>query len=305
MLDAHILHLHGDQVAVPLGFVDDQAGMLRVNVELDQVVIVHEHGTVPSPFDELVQGAHLAFALVICALFHDALGTVRIGDLRLRQSGSSRLAVGDRVLLRRRNKPAFEHFVHGIQNPQKAVAASVHYAGLLQLGQLFRRLVQSSVSSGDGSHEQRLKISLWVDLHQLRSTFGCRPHNRQDGAFGGVHDRLISALDASIHGAGKLSRPSALLLLQGTRYPTEKDGEDNAGIAAGAAQHILCRPAGAGTQRHSRIKPEVIDPAHGHGHIRTGIPIGHRKHVHIVDGLAVGGQEIGSAAQHLIISFSR
>ena len=280
--------------------------MLGVDVEFDEIVVVHEHRAVPSPFDELMQSAGLAFALVFRALFHDALGAVRIGDLRLRQSRSGgRLAAGHGVLLRCGDEIALEHLVHGVEDAQEAVAARVYHACLFQLGQLFRGLVQGGIGGGDNGHEQGLKILIRGELHQLSGTLGSRPHDGQDGALGGVHDRLISALDAGVHGLGKVRDGGGLLLLQGTGDTAEEDGEDDAGVAAGTAEHILCHATGASAQGHSGVELEVIDPTHGHGHIGTGIPIGHRKHVHIVDGLAVGGQQIGSAAQHLIISFSR
>ena len=195
--------------------------------------------------------------------------------------------------------------IHGGEDVQEAAASGVHHTGLLELGQQVRGLLQCPVRRRQHRREERLQIGLRVQLRHLLGAVRRGPHDGEDGALSGVHHRAVGALRPHREARGQVRRRGRGFPLQGPAHAPEKHREDHAGVAPGRPEHGLGRFGGAVPQRHLRGEGDLKDPLNGHGHIGAGVPVGHRKYVHIVDGLAVGLQQLGRVEQHGVIFLGR
>ena len=70
----------------------------------------------------------------------------------------------------------------------------------------------------------------------LRGPPGGQAGDGEDGALGGLHHRLVGGGHAVIQGHGEVAAVSLLLVLEGLGKAPEQEGENDAGVAAGAPQ---------------------------------------------------------------------
>ena len=173
-----------------------------------------------------------------------------------------------------------EHLAHALEDDQDALTASVNDAGLLQNGQQIGGVVQSLLA---GSHHHVPQGG-----HILGTAgggfFGSHAGHGQDGALGGLHDGLIGALDALLQGFDDIVGGSFLLALQRLGEAAEQQAGDNAGVAAGTAQHG--GGSGLGGLAHGAAVIQSFQLAHGcahgHAHVGAGVAVRNGEDVQLV-----------------------
>ena len=235
----HILDLEVGEVAVLDGLAQDLAGVGGVDMEVDDVIVLDADDAVAVGLGE---GAHLCGACAL-VLVDEELGAVAVLDvLDLHQVvGEDALAgvlggelglVGD-SLAAGHDVLTVEDLAHALEDDHDALAAGVHDAGLLQDGQQVGSVLQSLLTGGHHDVPQLGHI-----LFAAGSSFlGGDAGDGQDGAFGGLHDSLVSALDALLQCSHDVGGVSLLFALQSFGEAAEQQAGDDAGVAAGAAQH--------------------------------------------------------------------
>ena len=286
MLIAHILDLHGLKRAVGDGLLQHFAGVVGMDVDLDDLVVVHQHQGVAQCGEEAPQGLRVLLAVTGA----DELGAVTEFDV-LRLEGAEigvLLDLGGRLVLRARGHGLAPQLVqHALENDQEALAAGVHHAGLLENRVLVDGVGQGDVALLDGLVQHELHGAVLTG--GLRGPPGGQAGDGEDGALGGLHHRLVGGGHAVIQGHGEVAAVSLLLVLEGLGKAPEQEGENDAGVAAGAPQKGV--GVGLGHRAHAggRLLLQLGGGGgDGHAHVGAGIPVGDRKDVELVDLLLLG-----------------
>ena len=151
--------------------------------------------------------------------------------------------------------------------------------------------------------QQALKHELHIGIVLGKLRRGGRGHaaDREDGALGGLHDGLVGRLDAGGEGGGKLLRVCRLQALQGLGNAAEQQRQNDAGIAAGAAQQRVRRALARRADLLERLLRERDGGGvHGQAHVGAGIAVRHGEYVQIIDGLLVLFQCRVRAQEHFL-----
>ena len=139
MLLAHVLYLHLGQLAELYALLDRLAGVVGVNVHLDDVIVVDHYNAVADGLEERAQRCR-----VLCAglLVYDKLGAVRELDILLSRARSrnSRRCGGLRFLLGTYHPAAGDNLLHSAEDNQQTLAARVNYARLFQRREQLRSI---------------------------------------------------------------------------------------------------------------------------------------------------------------------
>ena len=282
----HILDLEVGEVAVLDGLAQDLAGVGGVDMEVDDVIVLDADDAVAVGLGE---GAHLCGACTL-VLVDEELGAVAVLDvLDLHQVvGEDALAgvfggelglVGD-SLAAGHDGLAVEDLAHTLKDDHDALTAGVHDASLLQDGQQVGSVLQSLLTGGHHDVPQLGHVLFAAGSSFLGSDAG----DGQDGAFGGLHDSFVSALDALLQRSHDVGGVSLFLALQSFGEAAEQQAGDDAGVAAGAAQHGggggLCGLAhGAAVVHGLQLTDGCTD---GHAHVGAGVAVGDGEHVQLV-----------------------
>ena len=302
VLEGHVFNLERQKFAVFLHLVEDVAGLLRVDVDLDDASVPEADHGFPHAVEIILDPAqvkglgisHLcplqpeqelgAVAEDQLAVFGEA-GKVRAGGLAVRGGGP------------RRGGLAVQGSLHALGDAEEARAAAVHHAGLPQHVQQLRRPVQGPAQLPEKIGAVAVCRAGFVQPgagvgHGVLVDREDRPlHRDRDGPVGLIHAVGQGPVDGGEIGG--------LHVLQGVGDAGEDPGENDAGIPPGAQEHAL--------GRRGRDFSETVAPGggqlrragvDGHIHIVSGIPVGDRKHVEIVDALSVGGKIGRAGAKH-------
>ena len=302
----HVLHLDGDELAVFQRLAQSQVGLVGVDVDLDDLVILHHHHAVADGGQKLPQ------VIGVLGIFPgaDELGAVVKVDLLLVKGGE----VGGfyrhgGVDHRHRDLPgqagdgSAEGVLHALQDQQIAVSARVHHAGLFQHRVLVGGLLQRLFGGLDGGAQHGLGVpGLFGGLH--RRVAGDAGHG-EDGALGGLHHRLVGGGAALPQALGQGGAVGGAGVLHALCDATEQQGGDDAGIAPGAPQQ------GAGGDLQGAAQGGVFQlvqrvgrVVQGHGHIGAGVAVGHREHIEGVDFLHPLGHGFRGLQDHFFIGFA-
>ena len=171
---------------------------------------------------------------------------------------------------------------HTLEDDQKAFAASIHHAGLFQDGVLLDGVGQGDVALLDGGFQHGLGMGILPGGGG--GLGGSQTGHGEDGALGGLHDRLVGGGHAVIQGDGQITAVNGVLVLDGLGKAAEQQGEDHAGVAPGAPQQ------GGGVDRSHLAHGGVglfaqLSGGGGDGkaHIGAGVAVGHGENVELVD----------------------
>ena len=271
------------------------AGIVGVHMDLDDLFIVHQHQTVAQAGEELTQLLGIQIVLAL----DDELGAVGEGDILGVEIGEVggilglALAVGggDVQIL------ALQRQCHGLQSQQPALAAGIDHTGLLQDGVHVGGGSQSDLRLSDGGIVDELDV---VVLPGGLGGLGCsQTGDGQDGALGGLHNGLVGSVHAALQSLGPDNAVGLGLALQGVGDAAHQQGQDDAGVAAGAAEH------GGSSGLGGLLQGGILDLAQvggggidGHGHVGAGVAIGHGEHVQIIQCLLVDLNGSSSADDH-------
>ena len=293
MLYPHIVDFQIDQGAEPEPFLNHAARVIGVHMDLDDVVVVHADHAVPHA---LQVGPELHGVRTAGRLIHNELRAVAELNLPagLRQRGQG-LGGGPGLLrLDRLNHLAgLEHALHPLENVNQALTARVHNPGLFQHRQLLRRMHQSLPGGGEDLSEHNLGIVCLPGA--LRSPLRGHPGHGENGAFGGLHHRLIGGVHPNGQRLGQILAAGLGLPLQALGKAPEQQGEDHARVAPGSPQEGRSRNLRRLFHRWILQKLQLpLARANGHGHISAGIPVGNREHVQLVHRLLPIGNIVGA-----------
>ena len=174
VLQGHVLHLDGEELAVLLAVVQDLARGVRMDMDLDDGAVAEEHQGFavlrePVRDDGLVEGVQVHLAplqpqqeLRAVAELEDAV-----------------LGEGVQVYVLRRGDGLVQDFgglpvqggAHAFGNVQQACAAAVHHARLLQHVQQFGRVLQGQVHRGDQ------EVEVFIEVLAARGGLGSLPEH--------------------------------------------------------------------------------------------------------------------------------
>ena len=160
------------------------------------------------------------------------------------------------------------------------MTAGIHNAGLFQHGQQVGSVLQSLLARSEDDVPQLGHILLAAGGSFLRSHAG----HGQDGALGGLHDGLVSALDALLERRDDVGGVGLLLALQSLGEAAEQQAGDDAGVAARTAQHgggsgLGGLADGAAVVQSFQLTDGGTD---GHAHVGAGVAIGDGEDVQLV-----------------------
>jgi hypothetical protein len=161
---------------------------------------------------------------------------------------------------------------HDLQEPRRAC---VDDARLTEDVELLLGARERPLAVGD-----QLAQGLGERRRRLRERFGALGELAREGedrALLRVPDGGVAGVARGPQGSGegrRIDRRSVRKLLGGAAHEL---GEDDSRVPAGAHQNGL-REVGAGISLE-----RFHDRAHGQGHVRAGVPVGHRVDVEVVD----------------------
>ena len=141
-------------------------------------------------------------------------------------------------------------------------------------------------------------MGLGTGLHRCLSGYS---RYGQNGALGRLHDCLVGRLNALGKRTGQIHAIGSILPLHILGEAPEQQGCNNAGVAPGAPQQ--CCRSGIGYLADRNLFPQLGkllgSIAQSQGHVGTGIAIGHRENVQIVDNGFIVVNISGRTDKHL------
>ena len=261
------------------------------------VVILDDHNGIAVGLQESAQAGHAGAGI----LMQQELGAVTVLDvLDLHQVvGEDALAGGLAGDLRLSGHfgtgndfAAVKDLLHALKDEHDALTAGIHDASLFQHGQQVGGVLQRSLTGGEGG------VPHGGDLHlgALGGLLGSQAGDGQNGALGGLHNGFVSSLNAHLQGVGQVFGAGLILALQGLGEATEQQAGNDAGVAAGAAQHggssgLAGFGHGAGVGQSLQLAAGGAD---GHAHVCAGVAIGHRENVQLVHTDTLVGNVVGA-----------
>ena len=282
----HVLDLEVGQVAVLDGLAQDLAGVGGMDVQVDDVIVLDADDAVAVG---LCESAHLGSAGTLI-LVDEELGAVAVLDVldlhqvigedaaagvlggELGLVGSSLAACDDGLTV--------EDLAHALEDDHDALAAGIHDAGLLQDGQQVGGVLQCFLTGGEHHVPQSGDFAGTAGS----CFFGGHAGNGQDGALGGLHDSLVSALDALLQSLDEVVCTGFLLAFQRLGEAAEQQAGDDAGVAARTAQHGGSSGLGGLADGAAVVQSfQLTDGcAHGHAHVGAGVAVRDGEDVQLV-----------------------
>ena len=297
-LQAHVFDLRQLQRAELHALGQRERGHVGVHVHLDDLVVVVDDQRVADAVQIEAQRLQIHVGIVLAHRI-DRVEDVLLRHVHLvRHEYALGLGGGRSVLLGGADLAA-QGGEHGVEDDHVALAARVDDAGLFQHGILVDGVLQRLVA-GLQRALQRLLQALFGLGGFLRGGGG-QAGNGEDGALGGLHDGLVGGLHAVDHGGGKFIGAGGLQILQPLGDAAEQQAEDDAGVAARAAQQ---RGGHAGGGLGDGVEISLFQllggAAEGQAHVGAGIAVRHGKDVQLVDGLHVTVKRRVGAQDHFL-----
>ena len=229
-LRAHILDLGKLERAVSLRLGERDARGVGVNVDLERLIVLADHKAVADAVQKLAE--RLDGAVVDAA--DDEHGVEGKGDVLVADGGEVRLVARGVLVLERGHGLAAQRREHSLQDHKEALAARVHNAGLLEHGIHVYGLTQRLLALCDGLLNDVLHaVFLGAGRHRaVRGEAG----NGEDRALGRLHHRVVGSAHALLHGGGKGAAVRGDAALEALGHSAEEQRENDAGVAARAAQ---------------------------------------------------------------------
>ena len=125
--------------------------------------------------------------------------------------------------------------------------------------------------------------------------------NGQHRALGRLHHSAVGSGNALLHGGGQCRAVSFGETLEGLGHAAEQQGQNDAGVAAGAPQEPPGRYLG-GVVNGGRLGFFQLGAGglNGQIHVGAGIAVGDGKDIQVVDGLFLP-RNAGSAEEHHLL----
>ena len=292
MLFLHVFDLDFGKGPEGQSFLDDLAGVVGMDVDLDDLLVVHHHDAVADGFQirPELQGGFFLFGAVDQKF--GAVGKPDVFGLEFFKGGRlfARFPEGDSF-------PP-EGSQEALQHVAVTLPAGVNHVGLGQDRILGGSQSESLIRRGGRFFQKGENVVPGVGGVQGR--VGRHARNREDGALGGFHHRAVGGFHAVFHGFGQKRGVGFGLSLEFFGHAAEEERQDHPGVAPRAAQE-------RGGDQGRNVRKAFADRtggqligrgADGHGHIGTGIPVGDRENVQLVEGRFVVFDHGGGRRQH-------
>ena len=278
-LFGHVLDLEVDQFAQREACLQRLAGIVGVHVYLNQRQIAHDEHAVADSLELAAEQRDIVLRRVGTDAVDQELGAVDVfqfGDrvVIVLEAGRAVLGHGNGL-----DHFAAQRRVHAGINQHQAASARVHNARLLEDGQHILRLGENRLAAGEHRREQAFHIGGGA----LRPENGRLRDHARDGenrALLGLHHGLIRRFRAGLERLRNLRRVHVLQARHAAGEPAEQLAEDNARVAARAAQRALGERVGR------FVQPGIVMPvhlAHGglrrEGHVGAGVSVRHGENV--------------------------
>ena len=293
MLVAHVLDLHGLERAVAQRFGQRAARRVRVDVDFDDIVVLHEHERVAETLEKAAQQLRIALFFTR----DDELGAVGERDLLVVDRGEFRARLG----LRHGSlgdELALQAEQHRVENDDVALAAGIHDARFFEHGVHVHGLGERFARHGESVGEELFDIG-HAGLAPLNGGFGGAAGHGEHRAFGRLHNGFVGGVHAVAHRLGPVRGAALGLAAQTLGEPAEQQGEDNAGVAARAAQQRGGGGIGGVADGGGRAAVQSgRGGGHGQRHIRAGVAVRHGENVKLVELLAILIQRGRGAEDH-------
>ena len=264
-------------------------------MDLEGFVVLADDQTVTDAVQIGPEGGQIHVGIVLADDEHGVEGE---GDVLVSDGGKVRLVVL-RLLLHLRHGLAPQTAEHPLQNDEVALAAGVHHPGFFQHRIHLRGLGQRLIARGNGLRQHIFGAVLL--LRRLLSSGRRQTGYRQHRTLGGLHHGAVGRGHALGHGRRQLYAVHLLQPLGGLGEPPEQQGQDNAGVSAGAPQQGAGGDLGGLAHRGGlalfQLRRSGLD---GKAHIGAGIAVRHGEYVQVVDGLLFTGDTGGAEGDHLL-----
>ena len=275
-LRAHVLDLRKLERAVLLRLGQRLARNVGVDVDFESLVVLADDERIADAVEEAAERLNAASALA-----DDEHGVEREGDVLFVEHGKIGLLLcilfGELGALL-----AAQGAEHTAENQQEALAARVDDAGLFENGVHVSRLRERDLALGDGLLDDVLDAV--VLLGRVHGALGSETRNGQDRALGGLHHGVIRRGDTLLKRGGKRRAVGLFAALELLGDAAEEKRQNDAGVAARAAQQRRSRRIRRLCKRRlAQLRQLVHRRRHGHRHIRARIAVRHRENVQLVD----------------------
>ena len=282
VLLAHVLNLDGEQLAELQTCFERLVRAVGVYVNLDDIVVINNNKAVADAVEERAQALYIARLIAALCDKFGAVGKrdILVLDVRERRTGLCMLRLSsDFALL----VDAVIRVVHALEDGQEAEAACIDDARLFQNRVLVRGLCQCLMALVDGGAQNLAAVDVRVGLTQLEYMLCRNAGNGQNGAFRRLHDCLVRRLYALMQSECKILSLGSLALFQLLGHAAEQQRQNDAGIAACAAQQCGCR-------RRTRCRQVglgqlgylIFRRRHRQRHIGSGITVRNREYIQLI-----------------------
>ena len=285
VLLAHILDFDREQRAEFQPFLQRPVRLVGMHMHLNDVVVLHHDQRIPDIAQDRAQAADIA-GLVLAR--GNELGAVGERDLLVRNGGEVRGGLRRRLCGRALLADAAQPVQHALQDGQEAERARVHHARLFQHGVLVYGFRKRLPPAFEHRAKHLLRGQRRIGLTGLDRVLGGYARHSQDRPLGRLHDRLVGGVHALAQRERQRAPVRLLRLAQLFRHAAEQQRQDNARIAARAAQQRGGgRVRGLCQRRLFQFVQLGHGGRHGHGHIGACIAVRHGEHVQLIGALLV------------------
>ena len=187
---------------------------------------------------------------------------------------------------------------HSPEDDYVALAACVDNSGLAENGVEVDGIFKSFLAYFEGGLEHLFDVAALLCVFHRGG--GGHARDGQYSALGGLHDRLVGRVDAVLHCGGKFLCADRLHTLEPAGNAAEEQGQDNAGVAAGAAQQRACNAVGHRVNGVKVLFPELGSRrVKGEAHICARIAVGNGENVQFVYLLCIRCKRRVSTQYHI------
>ena len=220
------------------------------------------------------------------------------GDVILTEGGEVGLVLRLR-LLDLGNGLALQRAEHTLENDEVALAAGVDDARLLEHGVHIDGLFERLIADADRLGQNVLRVVVLIG--GLERALGRETGDGQHRTLRGLHDRAVGRGDALLQRGGELQAVRIAQPLEGLGDAAEQQAQDDAGVAARAAQQGRRRRLGRLGDALGLGAAELGDGRlDRQAHVRAGVAVRDGEYVQVVDGLLLLGDTSGAEDNHLL-----
>ena len=280
MLGAHVFYFRYLKHAVFLRLGQRIAGDVGVDMNLELLVALTDNETVTDAGEIFAQPVQrLRLAVFPADDEHGVVGKGYVAGLefaKIREIAGLAVIGGNVVGIRR--YLAAKRLEHGLKDDNIALAACIHNAGLFEHRVLVdgfgKRILRALKRAG----KQQLNVA--AGLRKVLRRGGGHAGNGEDGALGGLHDRVVGGIHALAQRLRKVVGGAGVPALEGFGNAAEQQRENNSGISSRSAKQS---GGGAFGDLAHAFRPFAAKlggtGGERHAHVGAGVAVGHGEYI--------------------------